>query len=96
MSIRELGAAAVLLTLLIGVAEAQVYPRGVIAHCARIVETMHEITCKDCDTYRDSMRLACEAAGGRVLGPRFPFGTVPFDLGPTAEDFSHIRSSPAL
>jgi hypothetical protein len=85
MLVGKMGAA-LLLALSAGAAAAQAYPPEVIAHCARIVSTMHELSCRSCDVYRDRRQLACEAAGGRVLGPRFPFGPAPFDLGPTAKD----------
>jgi hypothetical protein len=77
---------AVLLALSTGVAVAQSYPREVVAHCARITATMRELGCITCDGFRDRMRAACEANGGRIPGARTVFGTEPFDRGPTAED----------
>jgi Molybdopterin oxidoreductase len=38
----------------------QVYSRKVIAHCVRMFEKMPEPRCKECDVFRDRMRLACE------------------------------------
>jgi hypothetical protein len=67
-----------------GAASAQVYPRDVIAHCARITNEMRELGCMTCDGFRDRMRLACEANGGRIPGSRN--GMEPFDKGPTAQD----------
>jgi hypothetical protein len=75
-----------LLALSVGTAAAQVYPREVIAHCARMVQKMPELRCTTCDTFRDRMELACEANGGRIPGSRTIFGSEPFDRGPTAED----------
>ena len=72
--------------LSVGAAAAQGYPRDVVAHCARITSQMRELGCMTCDGYRDRMRLACEANGGRIPGSRALFGTELFDTGPTGTD----------
>jgi hypothetical protein len=79
-----LAGTAILLAVSMGAASAQVYPRDVIAHCARITNEMRELGCMTCDGFRDRMRLACEANGGRIPGSRN--GMEPFDKGPTAQD----------
>jgi hypothetical protein len=84
--VTTLTGAAIFLALSVGAAAAQVYPRDVVAHCARITSQMRELGCMTCDGYRDRMRLACEANGGRIPGSRTLFGTEPFDTGPTGVD----------
>ena len=77
-----LSASSVLLALAVTTAAAQVYPLGVIAHCARVIENMPELGCDTCDGYRDSMRHACEANGGWLPGTGVIFEPGPFGTGP--------------
>jgi hypothetical protein len=81
-NIARLGFPVVFLVLSVATAAAQVYPPGVIAHCARVIEGMPELGCDTCDTYRDSMRHACEANGGWLPGTGVIFGPGPFGTGP--------------
>jgi hypothetical protein len=69
-----------------GTAAAQLYPREVVAHCARVTDALPELKSVSDDAYRDRVRWACEANGGSIPGARFPGATAPFDTGPTAED----------
>ena len=81
-NIARLGLSTVLLVLSVATAAAQLYPLGVIAHCARLIENMPELGCDTCDTYRDSMRHACEANGGWLPGTGVIFGAGPFGISP--------------
>jgi hypothetical protein len=83
---RKVALGATLLALSAGTAVAQVYPREVVAHCARVVSQMPELRCTTCDGFRDRMEAACEANGGRIPGSRTISGGEPFDRGPSAQD----------
>jgi hypothetical protein len=82
----RLATSAVVVALSMGTAAAQLYPREVVAHCARVTEALPELKSISDDAYRDRVRWACEANGGTIPGTRFPGATAPFDTGPTAED----------
>jgi hypothetical protein len=75
--VANLGSPAILLALSTGTAPAQVYPREVVSHCAHIVEKMPKLRGRRQDVYRDRMRYACDANGGRVSGLRTFFDTNP-------------------
>jgi hypothetical protein len=83
---RKVAFGTMLLAVSASTAAAQVYPREVVAHCARIVSQMPEVRCMTCDSFRDRMEAACEANGGRIPGSRTIFGGAPFDTGPTLQD----------